>query len=288
MNAKKPPRKVSNLMKMMNYMLYSVFALQFFIIILYASLSISWIAKKGENYEYLNLDNGSAKGGHWFIQLLTYWVAYSHMIPISLYVMIEVLKLTQATLIRWDKDIGEDGTEDKPAECKNSDLIEELGQIDFIFSDKTGTLTCNQMIFRKCSVNGKKYESRPDEIEDNKSKGHASDVNMNQSEDSRYVDKEEKLYWEDEAESDKDVLKFFEHMTICHSVMVEKPSTKLKNGINKDSENDKENLDPIYQCASPDELALVKAASIVGITLTGRSKEYITVEKFGHDREYKM
>ena len=36
--------------------------------------------------------------------------------------------------------------------CRNSDLIEELGQIDFVFSDKTGTLTQNKMIFKKCSV----------------------------------------------------------------------------------------------------------------------------------------
>lgn len=43
---------------------------------------------------------------------------------------------------------------DKFSLCKNSDLIEEVGQIDFIFSDKTGTLTQNKMIFKKCSVGG--------------------------------------------------------------------------------------------------------------------------------------
>jgi len=43
------------------------------------------------------------------------------------------------------------------SQCKNSDLIEELGQIEFIFSDKTGTLTQNKMEFKKCAVNNIAY-----------------------------------------------------------------------------------------------------------------------------------
>lgn len=116
MNAKKPPRKVSKLMQMMNYMLYTVFALQFLIIFIFACCSVAWINNKGSDYDYVDQD-GDAGFGTWIIQLLTYWVAYSHMIPISLYVMIEVLKLTQANLIKWDKDIGGDENgDDKAAE----------------------------------------------------------------------------------------------------------------------------------------------------------------------------
>lgn len=48
--------------------------------------------------------------------------------------------------------------------CRNSDLIEELGQIDFVFSDKTGTLTQNKMIFKKFSVINKIFgEPEPNE-----------------------------------------------------------------------------------------------------------------------------
>lgn len=60
-----------------------------------------------------------------------------------------MLKLTQAYLIGKDVQMYDIETENF-AVCRNSDLIEELGQIDFIFSDKTGTLTQNKMIFKKC------------------------------------------------------------------------------------------------------------------------------------------
>ena len=84
---------------------------------------------------------------------MTYWVAYSHMIPISLYVIIEILKLILAGFIWADLCMVDEET-NKHAECRNSDLIEELGQVEFVFSDKTGTLTQNKMDFKRCSVYG--------------------------------------------------------------------------------------------------------------------------------------
>ena len=93
---------------------------------------------------YLNL---SAPGGaEFFIKFLTYWVAYSHLIPISLYVVLEMIKIGQAWLIGKDMDIYDPET--GYSLCRNSDLIEEMGQVEFIFSDKTGTLTCNVMDFK--------------------------------------------------------------------------------------------------------------------------------------------
>jgi magnesium-transporting ATPase (P-type) len=54
-NAKKPPKKVSAIMIMMNYMLYSVFAFQFLLISVYASVSLSWNKEVGQKSKYLNL-----------------------------------------------------------------------------------------------------------------------------------------------------------------------------------------------------------------------------------------
>ncbi len=93
-------------------------------------------------------------GGQWIINFFTYWVAYSHMIPISLYVIIEMLKLGQGGLIALDSAMYFEGEKENGALCRNSDLIEELGQVEFVFSDKTGTLTQNKMEFKKISVGG--------------------------------------------------------------------------------------------------------------------------------------
>ena len=111
---------------------------QLLLITLYAILSVIWTGNNASEHNYLETSSGTGFGT-FIVQLLTYWVAYSHLIPISLYVALEIVKLGQARLIdsdvqMYDKDTGF-------AMCRNSDLIEEMGQVEFVFSDKTGTLT---------------------------------------------------------------------------------------------------------------------------------------------------
>ncbi|CAG8675392.1 1028_t:CDS:2, partial [Cetraspora pellucida] len=71
----------------------------------------------------------------------------------TLIVTMEVVKFQQALLINDDLDMYYEKT-DTPALCRTSSLVEELGQIEYIFSDKTGTLTCNEMEFKQCSIAG--------------------------------------------------------------------------------------------------------------------------------------
>jgi phospholipid-transporting ATPase len=75
---------------------------------------------------------------------------------------IEVVKFWQASLINSDLDMYHAPT-DTPALCRTSSLVEELGQIAYIFSDKTGTLTRNEMEFQECSIFGTMYAQTVDD-----------------------------------------------------------------------------------------------------------------------------
>ena len=88
------------------------------------------------------------------------------MIPIALLVQLRMARIVQGMLINWDKEMvhviepnvslsGE--REEIEASVRTVNLVDELGQLSFIFSDKTGTLTQNIMEFRKCSIDGVAY-----------------------------------------------------------------------------------------------------------------------------------
>lgn len=69
---------------------------------------------------------------------------------------VEIIRLGNSFYIDWDRKMYY-ARNDTPAEARTTTLNEELGQIKYVFSDKTGTLTQNIMTFNKCSINGKSF-----------------------------------------------------------------------------------------------------------------------------------
>ena len=95
--------------------------------------------------EYSNL-------GYFF----TFYILYNNFVPISLYVTCETVHYIQAYYIDHDNKMFDDKT-NISSTARTSNMNDDLGMIEYIFSDKTGTLTMNNMKFHSCSVNGNIY-----------------------------------------------------------------------------------------------------------------------------------
>lgn len=91
-----------------------------------------------------------------FLIFFSYAILLNTVVPISLYVSVEIIRFCHSWLINWDKEMYY-AKNDVSAKSRTTTLNEELGQIQYIFSDKTGTLTQNIMAFNKCSINGRLY-----------------------------------------------------------------------------------------------------------------------------------
>jgi phospholipid-translocating P-type ATPase (flippase) len=300
-NAKKPPIKMSNVMKIMNKLLLSVFLFQILICTVFSVMNFVFRYKNNKYIEIYIGINQEITISSLVQKFFTFLVAYSHLIPISLYVAMEIVKLLQSWFVFYD-DFMFDYKSNKPSEAKTSELIEQLGQVEIIFSDKTGTLTQNSMLFKKCFVGDKIYghiwedeiveesseEDSKSDINSSISNSHSGDknnlenlnnlnnLNFNVNGDPtpfKILNNGSKCsYWELNyknthvnnfiSEDKKNLMEFFLVCSVCHS-----------GNVDKDLEG---NLK--YSSSSPDEIALIQGASNMGFTFTNRTSDTIEVQ----------
>ena len=153
--------KLSILDRTINRMLFGFVLLEISICILGAGLAYDWSIVKTWDNVFIPDDFGL---DDFVIRACTFFLLISSMIPISLYISMKVIRVCQSLFIWWDMEMVHEGedplTGDKfvhRAKVRTMDLCDTIGQISYIFSDKTGTLTNNVMEFRKMSIGGKAY-----------------------------------------------------------------------------------------------------------------------------------
>ncbi|KAG8505325.1 putative phospholipid-transporting ATPase IM [Galemys pyrenaicus] len=224
-----------------------------------------------------------------FSGFLTFWsyiIILNTFVPISLYVStvcsdtdgvflsfsilmdesMEVIRLGHSYFINWDQKMYYSGKA-TPAQARTTTLNEELGQIQYVFSDKTGTLTQNIMTFKKCSINGKIYGEEQDDLGQQTNmtkKKEPVDFSVDPQADRAFQFFDQHLI-ESIKLGDPKVHEFLRLLALCHTVMSQEDSAGQL----------------IYQVQSPDEGALVTAARNFGFIFKSRTPETITIEELG-------
>lgn len=162
-NSQKPRSKLSRIEKMVNKCIRLIFFTQ---LLLCAASTIGLRVWNNIHpiYEYLGGEREYKSDflPTWIIDMIMFLILYNNFVPISLYVTMEMVNFQQASFIRDDLDMY-DNESKTPAGARTSNLNEDLGMLDYIFSDKTGTLTRNVMEFKRCSVGGILYGHGEDE-----------------------------------------------------------------------------------------------------------------------------
>eukprot|EP00842_Homolaphlyctis_polyrhiza_P002742 jgi/Hompol1/3469/HPOL_003247-RA len=234
------------------------------------------------------------------IGILTFFrcmIIFQNLIPIALYISLDVTKTFQSYMIHLDEDMYDPET-GKHVQPQAWNLCDDLGQIEYIFSDKTGTLTSNTMEFRKASINGIMYghigvsptaSTNLVDDETNHDSGmsadrlkaeaaamhkgmlklfHAKYISANPC----FIDAKIPLHLSESSMQARKLREFFSLLAICHTVLIEK--------------QEKNPDEIIYKAQSPDEAALVSAAKDTGFACLRRIENLVEIDVLGVNRIY--
>ncbi|XP_062179837.1 putative phospholipid-transporting ATPase 9 [Phragmites australis] len=301
-NAMKVPSKRSNIEKKMDWIIYlllSLLVLISFIGSIFFGIATRddlrdgrtkrWYLRPDDTTIYFDPKKAAISA---VLHFLTAMMLYGYFIPISLYISIEIVKLLQARFINQDIHMYHEET-DTPAHARTSNLNEELGQVDTILTDKTGTLTCNSMEFIKCSIAGTAYGRGITAVERAMAKRKGSPLIADMDNGIERFQPEGNIAvkgfnfmdervmngnWVNQPHSNV-IEMFFRLLAVCHTCIpeVDEESGKIS-----------------YEAESPDEAAFVVAARELGFTFYQRTQTGVSLHELDPlsgkqvDRSYKI
>ncbi|KAA0703813.1 Phospholipid-transporting ATPase ID [Triplophysa tibetana] len=273
-NSGKTVFKRTSIDRLMNVLVMFIFGFLAFMCTILSIGNAIWEYQEGESFiAFLPRPDGANASLSAFLTFWSYVIILNTVVPISLYVSVEILRLGNSYFIDWDRKMYHVKS-DTPAQARTTTLNEELGQIKYIFSDKTGTLTQNIMTFNRCSINGKSYGDVVDfagqrvEITE---KTEKVDFSWNPLADPKFSFYDHQLV-EAVKQGSPAVQDFFRLLALCHTVM---PEEKTEGEL-------------YYQAQSPDEGALVTAARNFGFVFRSRTPESISVMEMGVPTTYEL
>ncbi|KAF2465957.1 phospholipid-translocating P-type ATPase [Lindgomyces ingoldianus] len=236
--------------------------------------------------------------------VISFWagvILFQNLVPISLYITLEIIRTLQAIFIYSDVHMYYEAL-DYPCTPKSWNISDDVGQIEYIFSDKTGTLTQNVMEFKKCTVNGVPYGEAYTEAQAGIQRRQGIDVDeegarareqiardrvrmlegIRKMHDNPYLRDEDltfvapdyiaDLAGESGQEQKIANERFMVALALCHTVITER------------TPGDPPKIE--FKAQSPDEAALVATARDVGFTLVGREDDRLVVNVLGEERRY--
>lgn len=298
------PSKRARITKELNWnVIYNFLFLAVMCLVSGIVLGVTWARDDTSHsfFEYGSYGGAPATDG-----VIAFWAAiilFQNLVPISLYISLEIIRTLQAVFIYSDIHMYYEKI-DYPCTPKSWNISDDVGQVEYIFSDKTGTLTQNVMEFKKCTINGVPYGEAYTEAQAGMDRRNGINVEVEgarardqiEKDRARMLESMRKMHnnpylWDDDLtfvapdyvddlsgesgiEQKSANEEFMIALALCHTVVSER------------TPGDPPKIE--FKAQSPDEAALVATARDCGFTFVGREEDRLILNCLGEERKYQV